>query len=126
MLRIVEIWLEMLATTHATGLWQSRREISLRDFKNSHFSKGRGASVIRVSEMAETKEHNDLPDCEYQGMLEFLRYIVIYTDEVCLNGKNDMQVLHLAEKYMISSLTSKCIEYHRKERIWIYQMCFVS
>ncbi|XP_078365296.1 BTB/POZ domain-containing protein 6-like [Oculina patagonica] len=60
-------------------------------------------------EMAETKEHIDLPDCEYEGMLELLRYI--YTDEVCFNENNVMQVLYLAEKYMIPSLTSKCNEY---------------
>ena len=63
-------------------------------------------------EMAETKEHIDLPDCEYEGMLELLRYI--YTDEVCLNGNNVMQVLYLAEKYMIPSLTSECAEYLRE------------
>ncbi|XP_078380553.1 BTB/POZ domain-containing protein 6-like [Oculina patagonica] len=60
-------------------------------------------------EMAETKEHIDLPDCEYEGMLELLRYI--YTDEVCLNGNNVMQVLYLAEKYMIRSLTDECAGY---------------
>ena len=63
-------------------------------------------------EMAETKEHIDLPDCEYEGMLELLRYI--YTDEVFLNGDNVMQVLYLAEKYMITSLTSDCAEYLAK------------
>ncbi|XP_078365338.1 BTB/POZ domain-containing protein 6-like [Oculina patagonica] len=60
-------------------------------------------------EMAETKEHIDLPDCEYEGMLELLRYI--YTDEVCLNANNVMQVLYLAEKYMIPCLTDECTEY---------------
>ncbi|KAL9988191.1 hypothetical protein ACROYT_G002605 [Oculina patagonica] len=60
-------------------------------------------------EMAETKERIDLPDCEYEGMLELLRYI--YTDEVCLNGNNVMQVLYLAEKYIIRDLTHECTEY---------------
>ncbi|XP_078353077.1 BTB/POZ domain-containing protein 2-like [Oculina patagonica] len=60
-------------------------------------------------EMAETKEQIDLPDCEYEAMLELLRYI--YTDEVCLNGNNVMQVLYLAEKYLIPCLTDKCTEY---------------
>ncbi len=60
-------------------------------------------------EMAETKEHINLPDCEYEVMLELLRYI--YTDEVCLNGNNVMQVLYLAEKYMIPCLTDECTEY---------------
>ncbi|XP_078365370.1 BTB/POZ domain-containing protein 6-like [Oculina patagonica] len=62
--------------------------------------------------MAETKEHIELPDCEYEGMLELLRYI--YTDEVCLDGNNVMQVLYLAEKYMIPSLSTECTEYLRK------------
>lgn len=34
-------------------------------------------------EMAETKEEIELPDCEYEGMFELIRYI--YTDAVCLN-----------------------------------------
>lgn len=63
-------------------------------------------------EMAETKETIDLPDCEHEGMLELLRYI--YTDEVCLNGNNVMQVLYLAEKYMIPCLANECTEFLRK------------
>ncbi len=63
--------------------------------------------------MAETKEHIDLPDCEYESMLELLRFI--YTDEVCLNGNNVMQVLYLAEKYMIPSLTNECAKYLRQK-----------
>ncbi|XP_078365359.1 BTB/POZ domain-containing protein 6-like [Oculina patagonica] len=63
-------------------------------------------------EMAETKDHIDLPDCEYEGMLELLRFI--YTDEVCLNGNNVMQVLYLAEKYMIPILTNECAKYLRQ------------
>ena len=63
-------------------------------------------------EMAETKEHIHLPDCEYEGMLELLSYI--YTDVVFFNGNNVMQVLYLAEKYMIPSLTSECTEFLRE------------
>lgn len=59
--------------------------------------------------MAETKEHIDLPDCGFEGMLELLRYI--YTDEVHLNGNNVMEVLYLAEKYLIPSLASECTDY---------------
>ena len=46
----------------------------------------------------------DLPDCDYQGMMEFLQYI--YTEEVRFNGDNILQLLYLAEKYMIPSLVS--------------------
>jgi len=59
--------------------------------------------------MAETKENIDLPDCEYEGMLELLRYI--YTDEVCLTESNVMQVAYLAAKYMIPCLAKKCAAY---------------
>ena len=59
--------------------------------------------------MAETKENIDLPDCEYEGMLELLRYI--YTDEVCLTESNVMQVAYLAAKYMIPCLAKKCANY---------------
>ena len=64
------------------------------------------------SEMAESQELIDLPDCEYEGMLELLRYI--YTDEVCLNGNNVMQVLYLAEKYMIPRLADECAKHLRQ------------
>ena len=75
-------------------------------------------------EMAETKEHIDLPDCEYEGMLELLRYI--YTDEVCLNGNNVMQVLYLAEKYMIPSLASECTEFLGKNLDLSNVFCFIK
>ena len=60
-------------------------------------------------EMADTKEQIDLPDCEYERMFELLRYI--YTDEVCLNGSNVMQVLYLAEKYLVPCLAKECVEF---------------
>lgn len=45
-------------------------------------------------------------DCEYEGMLEFLRFL--YTEEVDLSSMNVIQVLYLAEKYMVPSLTKRC------------------
>ena len=59
--------------------------------------------------LAETKESIDLPDCGFEGMFELLRYI--YTDEVHLNENNVMEVLYLAEKYLIPSLASECTDY---------------
>ena len=50
-----------------------------------------------------------LPDCEYQSLLEFFRFI--YTDQVCFTGRTIMQVLYLAEKYMIPNLLEECIKY---------------
>ena len=44
----------------------------------------------------------ELPDCEYESLLEFFHYL--YSDEVNLCGSNVMGVLHLAKKYMVPSL----------------------
>ena len=60
-------------------------------------------------EMAETKNSIELPDCEYESLLELFRYL--YTDEVNLTGINVMHVLYLAKKYMLPSLADKCSAY---------------
>ena len=53
-----------------------------------------------------------LPDCEYEGLLELFRFM--YSDEVFLNRDNVLQVLYLAEKYIMASLVQKCFEYLRE------------
>ena len=60
-------------------------------------------------ELAETTDSIELPDCEYDSLLELFRYM--YSDEVNLNGSNVMGVLYLAKKYMVPSLADKCKEY---------------
>ena len=60
-------------------------------------------------EMAETKNSIELPDCEYESLLELFRYL--YSDEVNLTGSNVMHVLYLAKKYMLPSLADKCGAY---------------
>ena len=60
-------------------------------------------------ELAETRDSIELPDCEYQSLLELFRYM--YSDEVNLSGNNVMAVLYLAKKYMVPSLVDKCTEY---------------
>ena len=52
----------------------------------------------------------ELPDCEYESLLEFFRYM--YSDEVNLSGSNVIRVLvlYLAKKY-VPSLAEKCVEY---------------
>ena len=60
-------------------------------------------------EMAETKNSIELPDCEYESLLELFRYL--YTDVVNLTGSNVMHVLYLAKKYMLPSLADKCGAY---------------
>jgi len=59
--------------------------------------------------MAETSNLINLPDCDYDSLLEFFRYL--YSDEVKLSGTNVMQVLYLANKYMVPSLANKCTEF---------------
>ena len=62
--------------------------------------------------MADKSDSIDLPDCEYEGVLEMLRYM--YSEEVKLNESNVVQVLYVAKKYMLPTLADKCIEFlHR-------------
>jgi len=60
-------------------------------------------------QMAEPKNSIELPDCDYESLLEMFRYL--YSDKVNLSGSNVMQVLYLANKYMMPSLAEKCAEY---------------
>ena len=60
-------------------------------------------------ELAETTNCIELPDCEYESLLELFRYM--YSDEANLSGSNLMGVLYLAKKYMVPSLADKCAEY---------------
>ena len=60
-------------------------------------------------ELAETTDSIELPDCEYESLLELFRYM--YSDDVILSGSNVMEVLYLAKKYMVPSLADKCTKY---------------
>ena len=64
-------------------------------------------------ELAETKDTIELPDCDYESLLELFRYM--YSDEVNLSGSNVMGVLYLAKKYIVPSLTDKCTEYLKEK-----------
>ena len=64
-------------------------------------------------ELAETKDTIELPDCDYESLLELLRYM--YSDEVNLRRSNVMGVLYLAKKYIVPSLTNKCTEYLKEK-----------
>ena len=57
-------------------------------------------------ELAETRDSIELPDCEYESLLELFRYM--YSDEVNLSGSNVMGVLYLAKKYIVPSLADEC------------------
>ena len=62
--------------------------------------------------MAEKSDTIDLPDCEYEGVLEMLRYL--YCEEIKLNECNVMQVFYVAKKYILPSLAGECVEFlHR-------------
>ena len=63
-------------------------------------------------QMADTRDSIELPDCDYESLLELFRFI--YGDEVELTGSNVMHVLYLAKKYLLPSLVEKCAEFLRK------------
>ena len=63
-------------------------------------------------QMADTRDSIELPDCDYESLLELFRFI--YSDEVELTGSNVMHVLYLAKKYLVSSLVENCAEFLRK------------
>ena len=44
-------------------------------------------------ELAETRDSIELPDCEYESLLELFRYM--YSDEVNLSGSNVMGVFNI-------------------------------
>ena len=60
-------------------------------------------------ELSEKSDSIDLPDCEYEGVLEMLRYM--YSGEVELEESNVMQVLYVAKKYILPSLAEECIDF---------------
>ena len=62
-------------------------------------------------QLAETTDSIELPDCDYESLLEMFRFM--YTDEENLSGSNVMQVWYLANKYMVPSLVKKCAAYLR-------------
>ena len=53
-------------------------------------------------QMAETTDSIELPDCDYESLLELFRYF--YSDELDLSGNNVIQISYLAKKYMVPSL----------------------
>ncbi len=63
-------------------------------------------------ELAEKSNSIVLPDCEYGSLVELFRFM--YCDEVKLNDEDVMQVLYLAEKYIVPSLVERCTEYLKK------------
>ena len=75
-------------------------------------------------EMAEKSDTIDLPDCEYEGMLEMLRYM--YSNEVELNERNVLQVLYVAKKYILPSLAEKCVVFLMRNLDLANVLCVLS
>ena len=73
--------------------------------------------------IAETQDSVDLPDCEYESLLELFRFL--YSDQVNLSGSNVMQLLYLANKYLVPSLVKKCKEYLRSNLIASNVFCIL-
>ena len=73
--------------------------------------------------IAETQDSIELPDCDYESLLELFRFL--YTDQVNLRGSNVMQVLYLANKYLVPSLVKKCKEYLRSNLIASNVFCIL-
>ena len=55
------------------------------------------------------RETFELPDCDNEILVEFLRYI--YCDELTMNGNNVSGLLNLSKKYMMPPLANKCSEF---------------
>ena len=55
------------------------------------------------------KDVIDIEDCEVDAFKELLRFI--YYDEVKLTGQNVVDVLYLANKYIIPVLSKECVNY---------------
>ena len=89
------------------GESESRRSITAHKFVLSI-----GSPVFEAmfyGELAETKDTIQLPDCDYESLLELFRYL--YSDEVNLSGSNVLVVLYLAKKYIVPSLADRCNDY---------------
>ena len=67
------------------------------------------SEAMFYGELAETTDTIELPDCEYESLLELFRYM--YSDLVNLSGSNVMGVLYMAKKYIVPTLVGKCTEY---------------
>lgn len=71
-----------------------------------------GSAVFEAmfyGQLAETSGSIDLPDCDYESLLELFRFL--YSDEVNLKDSNVMGVLYLAKKYVVPTLADKCVKY---------------
>ena len=59
-------------------------------------------------DLAETKRIIHLSDTDEESLREFLRFL--YTDKCDLSADNVVGVMYLSKKYIVPSLTEKCVE----------------
>ena len=57
----------------------------------------------------ERRKEIDLPDCDSESFLEFLRFL--YSDKVDLTGSSVIQVWYLAKKYIVPELETACTNF---------------
>ena len=62
-------------------------------------------TAMFYGQMTETADSVELPDCDYESLLELLG--CFYSDEANLSGSNVTQASYLAKKYMVPSLVGK-------------------
>ena len=60
-------------------------------------------------QMADTRDSIELPDYEYEGLLELFRFI--YSDEVELTESNVMNMFYSAKKSLVPLLAEKCARF---------------
>ncbi|KAL9980195.1 hypothetical protein ACROYT_G008749 [Oculina patagonica] len=77
-------------------------------------------------ELAETGDSIELPDCEYESLLEMFRYM--YSDEAVLSGSNVMGVLYLTKTEIHAlvirdTLTIEEIELFEAFDLWATKEC---
>ena len=95
------------ATSAESGNKKAKRVISAHKFILSVSSPV--FYTMFNGELPETGDSVEVVDCEFETLLEFVRFL--YSDEVTLSGSNVLQVLYLAKKYMVPSLADKCREF---------------
>ena len=98
---------KFVVQTAAQGKSESKQVIPAHKFVLSISSPV--FEAVFYGELAETTDSIELPDCEYDSLLELFRYM--YSDELNLSGSNVMGVLYLAKKCMMPSLAEKCTKY---------------
>ena len=85
-------------------------EGSKKKFYAHKYVLGTSSAVFHAmfyGELAETKVIVNFSDTDEESFEQFLRFL--YTDECNLTADNVMSVMYLSKKYIVPSLTEKCV-----------------